>query len=135
MYNDPDYNTRWEAFSRVLCGTSTIMDTFNSNHTIEKVVNSESQPKAIKSHLELNQQKNKFDVARQKNIMIHFNGNIDMQHFIDMELEVLPRAIAWVAGGGASFFYQFICNMPLFFDFSGSGIKSENFRNVKAAED
>jgi len=65
-----------------------------------------------------------------KIINVHFSGDIDMQHFIDMESGVLPRGIAWVAGGGLSFFYRFVRNMPLFFDFIGSGMSAENNRDL-----
>jgi hypothetical protein len=41
---------------------------------------------------------NKFEVARLKIIIEHFSGDdINMQIFADMELNVRPHAIAWMA--------------------------------------
>ena len=128
IYNSHDWNSNWREFPEVLCNKSSIMATFNSNHTLQKVTNSVTQPSCLSAYLQMNQEQNKFHVARQKIIQTHFTGDmdIDMQHFVDLELGVLPHAISWAGGAGLSFFYSFVRNNPLFYetggrDYTGSG--------------
>ena len=135
IYNSHDWNSNWREFPEVLCNKSSIMATFNSNHTLQKVTNSVTQPSSLAAYLQMNQGQNKFHVARQKIIQTHFTGNmdIDMQHFADLELEVLPHAISWAGGAGLSFFYSFVRNNPLFYetggrDYTGSGGTGVNKR-------
>ena len=154
LYNDPEWSTFWREFSRLLCNGTSIMDTYRSNHTLEKIVNHRKQPKDLAVYLEINREYSASDAARQKIITTHFSNGMDVDILIDMELAVLPHAIAWMGRGipaqlsdpkpklipprnnywgpqhkpqgGLSFFYECVRKMPLFFDFGAGGNKSEN---------
>ena len=68
----------------------------------------------------MNENEDKTDVSRNKIMMVHFSGDVikDINtHFVDMDMKVLPYAVAWMAGGGLSFGYEFVRNMPLLFDY------------------
>lgn len=107
--------------SNLLCNKTSIMDTYNSNHTLNYVFY--IRDNVTSSYLELNENKDKTEVARQKILQTHFSATEDydsdtedsddsdtedsdeddstnttskIQEFIDMELEVIPTAISWV---------------------------------------
>ena len=113
--------TRWQPYARVLCNKTSIGHTFDSNHTLQRVVNNKRQPKGIKDLLERNQEENKFDVARQKVIDVHFpDGFVGREPFVDMKLNVLPRALVWMARGGTrgqvdGRFWEFLKSQPTLF--------------------
>ena len=94
----------WEAISTLLCNKASIMDTYNSNHTLQDpgdyAYPLDTIPKNLVDSLELNENKDKVEVARQKILRAHFSGDNDdstnVQEFLDMELEVIPTAIAWI---------------------------------------
>jgi len=96
----------WEAVSTLLCNKSSIMDTYNSNHTLQELGCDEYQyeemnlPDDLVSYLALNENEDKVEVARQKILQTHFSSEDDatskMQELLDMELEVMPTAIAWI---------------------------------------
>mmetsp|Transcript_26264 Transcript_26264/g.56396 ORF Transcript_26264/g.56396 Transcript_26264/m.56396 type:complete len:272 (-) Transcript_26264:183-998(-) len=102
---DDDYDditsNGWVAFLPLLCNTSSIMDTYHSNHTLEKLGDRDSEdelPEDVKSLLRLNQENNKSQTARLKIIKTHFSGgDISMHPFKGMDLNALPRAIACMA--------------------------------------
>lgn len=122
LYNDPEWNSNWKAFVRLLCNTTSIGATFDSNHTLAKVVDNKRQPKDLDKYLKMNEGPRKADVARSKVIMFHFSGdtNADInEHFVDMKEGVLPHAVAWMTGGGVSFLYRFMRDMPFLFDHIG----------------
>ena len=76
----------WAAISRVLCNTSSIMGTFRSNHTLQKLHEDEGLlPTDLRSLLRLNQDNSNRQAAPLKIIKTHFSGsNIDLQPFIRM---------------------------------------------------
>ena len=88
----------WEAVSTLLCNKTSILDTYNSNHTLQYV--SEYYSDEIRAkllpYLELNDNKDKAEVARQKILQTHFSSEDDLQEFLGMELEIMPSAIAWI---------------------------------------
>jgi Ran GTPase-activating protein (RanGAP) involved in mRNA processing and transport len=90
------------AFNRVLCDNTSITNTYYSNHTLERIFGDIREVtfdiEDLYSLLRMNNESNKFEVARLKIIMEHFSGSeINMQIFADMELNVRPHAIAWMA--------------------------------------
>eukprot|EP00579_Thalassiosira_antarctica_P030532 CAMPEP_0202030048 /NCGR_PEP_ID=MMETSP0905-20130828/64294_1 /ASSEMBLY_ACC=CAM_ASM_000554 /TAXON_ID=420261 /ORGANISM="Thalassiosira antarctica, Strain CCMP982" /LENGTH=476 /DNA_ID=CAMNT_0048593833 /DNA_START=1937 /DNA_END=3367 /DNA_ORIENTATION=+ len=134
----------WAAFSRVLCNTSSIMGTFHSNHTLQKLDEYEGGlPADIRSLLRLNQENSKCQAARLKIIKTHFSGsNIDLQPFIGMELQVMPRAIAWMGRDGSgksttetngrSLLYQFLRTKPELFERAAEGQHWEGLEDSSA---
>jgi Ran GTPase-activating protein (RanGAP) involved in mRNA processing and transport len=89
------------AFTRLLCNKSSIMSTYNSNHTLERinrgVLTSDRLPDDLASLLRLNGKNTVSQAARLKIIKSHFSGReINMQPFIDMGNCVRPHAIAWM---------------------------------------
>jgi len=88
----------WEAVSTLLCNKTSILDTYNSNHTLKYVSDYYSDEIRAKllPYLELNDNKDKAEVARQKILQTHFSSEDDLQEFLGMELEMMPAAIAWI---------------------------------------
>lgn len=98
----------WDAISNLICNKTSIMDTFNSNHTLQDLSYSHyycqreqptsSIPDDLSSLLELNENKDKIEVARQKILQTHFSTNdtSNLQVFTDLEPEEIPAAIAWI---------------------------------------
>jgi hypothetical protein len=89
------------AMTNVLCDTSSILNTFNSNHTLTKlqsIYSAISLPNDLLSLLKINRVNSVSQAARLKIITMHFNGSeINMQPFMEMTLCVRPHAIAWMA--------------------------------------
>jgi len=114
----------WEgSFNRLLCNEATIIDTYNSNHTLQRITNSSrySLPGKLDHLLRINQECTPVEAARRKIIQVHFSGNISMQPFVDMDCEVFPHVIAWMARDryGRSLVYQFLRNFTFMLDVSG----------------
>ena len=92
----------WEAVSTLICNKTSIMDTYNSNHKMfvdsydDDVIDQMDLPDGLSSFLDLNGNKDKAEVARQKILQTHFSDTSNIQEFLDMELEVMPTAIAWI---------------------------------------
>ena len=121
----------WGALSNILCNKSSIIDTYQSNHTLQRVCQRNMElvlTDDLQSLLELNrsQQGNRSQpAAAQKIIKTHFTGRcINLKPFVDMELNVLPHALAWIVrnarcgdfANGFSLLYQFVQNMHLLFE-------------------
>jgi hypothetical protein len=84
----------YAAFVRILCNDSSIMNTYQSNHTLEKLGWDDYYdfvlPDDIECLLQLNRENSVSDTARLKVIKTHFSGrDINMQPFEDMKVEVL----------------------------------------------
>ena len=86
----------WGALSTLLCNKTSIMNTFYSNHTLQNLGCDPTDD--LSSLLELNKNKDKAEVTRQKILHTHFSTNetSKLQEFLDMELKMLPSAIAWI---------------------------------------
>jgi hypothetical protein len=116
----PSYNDvrAYEALIHTLCNTSSILRTFNSNHTLERIFDKGNLDKLLYSNdlvclLRLNRENSKSQAARLKIIKTHFSGSkVNDQPFnIDrMKLYVRPHAIAWMAKD--EHLYQFLRAMP-----------------------
>jgi len=86
-------NTGWAPFSRLLCDKSSISSIHASNHTLE-FLGDQRIPVDLDDLLQLNEQRNKMIVSREKILKYHFqNSENNVQEFIDVESKVLPHAI------------------------------------------
>jgi hypothetical protein len=105
-----------DALIHTLCNTSSILSTFNSNHTLERICNARDEvyySDDLMCLLRINRHNTKSEAARLKIIKSHFSGpsmnntpfNVDK-----MKLRVRPHAIAWMAKG--KHLYQFLRAMP-----------------------
>ena len=109
----------YAAFSHILCNKTSIVSTFNSNHTLENIsdgmIKEEGPfnvlPEDLRSLLQINRNHSTRDTARIKIIKTHFSGStINVKPFTDiMATNVFPYAIAWMARDipGMSVLYQF----------------------------
>jgi len=96
-------------------------------------------PKAkdhLKSLLKLNQNDNKQEVARQKLIRYYFSNDdgsvVKVEEFVDMELDVLPQAIAWAGRDdtGHSLLYKLFQTMPTLFDTDKAKAVGANWKHM-----
>ncbi len=128
----------WSAFSTLLCDTSSVNNTYLSNHTLEAIGCRYSLygiPSSIQTNLELNRQ-NEYDVPICKILMSH--SNLDMTPFLQWKLKLLPFVVAWFerarrcrvySGESVTSFkrrefsalYQFINGLPLLAASGASG--------------
>ena len=122
--------TNWELLSNVLCNKSSINATWKSNHTLGRVLDPDEDPGIDESNLpdlrtllQLNRENTKAEAARRKVISVHFSGDFNVQPFIDMDLKVLPHALAWMARNehGSSLTYKFVRNTTFFLNVSNVG--------------
>ena len=88
--------TGWSAFSKVLCDTSSINNTYISNHTIRELwrehEGSENIPRDLVQYLWLNERCPQH-AARCKILMSH--AHLDMKPLLRWELKCLPLAVNW----------------------------------------
>ena len=124
-----DQSAGLKVLSRILCNNSSIDATFRSNHTLRMVsmivpddsYRSVDLPSHLADMLRLNRNNNnnKFEASRQKILRCHFDG-YQTQEFVDMDLEVLPNALAWCGKDyrGPTLLYHLIQSQPSLFDSS-----------------
>jgi len=120
----------WNAFSNLVCDTSSVNSTFRSNHTLSTLYVSENiqfEPPHLRASLELNEKNDKKVVPIVK-VLKHHN-DFDMKPFFEWEFKVLPLVIGWLERASAyttdfdanieerklSSIYQFIRNMPVLY--------------------
>ncbi len=107
--NDDITVAGYEVFADLLCNTSSIMDTYHSNHTL---LHNEcynygymEDDYCVLHHrfgllFRINRHNSVSQAARLNIIISHFSGNkINLQHFTAMDSSILPFAIAWMANG------------------------------------
>jgi hypothetical protein len=126
-YNAFKISGGYTAFCRLLCNKLSIMDTYQSNHVLEKLIylwdpwwdphNSDE----LMYLLKINKGNSESQAARLKIIETHFSGPvIYMQPFIDMDLSTRPHAIAWMVRDKHG--YQLLRAMPSLLEkFEGGG--------------
>ena len=127
----------WKAVSTLLCNKY-------SNHTLCSVSDEYDAydmnlPDDLISYLELNNNKDKAEVARQKILQTHFSTEYDaasnIQEFLDMDLEMMPSVITWIGRplpigwegvqvSGLSLLYNLMMRFPDLFDSSSQKKKS-----------
>ena len=131
--DDDDFITKrgWEAVSNLICNKTSITDTYNSNHTLHALgdLDDMNLPNYLDSIIDLNQNQDKAEVARQKILQTHSSDASNIQELLDMELEVMPSAIAWIGRptpigwsgksmSGLSLLYNLTKRVPDLFDAS-----------------
>lgn len=110
----------WTALANLLCNNSTIDSTFLSNHTLEYIYYPDQDnelPNHIVSLLRLNRENDRAGAARLKILRHHFSEGASMQLFVDMDMGILPSALAWAGrdNDGHNLLYQMIkSSVPLF---------------------
>jgi hypothetical protein len=87
----------WAHFSKLLCDTSSVNNTYMSNHTIESFgsFSYTTVTGDVRTLLVLNRNENKQLVAITKILQNH--SHFDMQPFFEWEFKVLPIMISWFA--------------------------------------
>jgi len=150
-YNSLITEKGWEAVSTLLCNKTSIIDTYNSNHTLQGLSEDEHDhmnlPNDLLSFLELNENKDKAEVARQKILQTHFSISDDtskLQGLLDTELEMMPTAISWIGRpltmgwrgtnvSGLSLMFNLLRKMPDLFNPSAqkkSGTATKRKRDI-----
>lgn len=126
-------STGWDGFKNMLCDTSSINNTYLSNHTLQLIgkhysnyAPSDDQiPRDIRHHLRMH---NKYannppsKIAKLKILQQH--KNMRMDSFLEKNLMFLPLIAAWFQNiGGTKYesmklscIYQFVRGLPFFFD-------------------
>jgi hypothetical protein len=111
-----DYAGYVAAFTRVVFDTSSILNTYNSNHVIEEIgyETTDGLHNHLGSLLRINKQNSPSQAARIKIINAHFSGSdINTQVFNHMELHVHPSAIAWMGGSKTNdLMFAFLRSLP-----------------------
>jgi hypothetical protein len=111
----------------ILCNTSSILSTYDSNHTLEECTGIDEfdlPSEDLTSLLKINKENSNSQAARIKIIKTHFSGSkIKTQAFTSMEIGVLPAAIAWMGrddesseimiGSGINILFSFLKSTPL----------------------
>ena len=88
----------WSAFSTLLCDTSSVNNTYLSNHTLEVIGHRhifggmDRIHLSVQTYLLLNRQ-NEYDVPTCKILMSH--SNLDMTPCLQWKLKLLPFVLAW----------------------------------------
>ena len=125
--NDSIRDIGWQALADFLCDETSLSSIYTSNHTLQQFYagfyyDDDGPKDHLVSLLKLNENDNKQEVARQKLIRYYFSnddgGIVKVEEFVDVELEVLPQAIAWVGKDdiGHSLLYKLFQTMPTLFD-------------------
>ena len=103
------------ALANALCDTSSIENTFISNHTLSTLLNASSNERLAELLCMNTDDWNKASVARKKILKYHFT-DVDncARVFGSMEVKVLPTAISWIGRDnlGFSLMYNFLRSMP-----------------------
>ena len=114
----------WSAFSKLLCDTSSINNTYLSNHTLEWAGDGlyDANPPDIRQYIAWN--KNRLiDAAVRKILTSH--SHFDMKPFFQWKLKFLPVMVAWFQRARAaglehllgskklSSMYDFVRSMPM----------------------
>lgn len=103
-------STGWKAFAALLSNPASIMDTYDSNHTIQELVATwypkDEEREMLRQKrilgdelyllLRVNTLCNKPDAARVKIILRHLSGDFSMEPFSNMSVATMPHALAWM---------------------------------------
>ena len=90
----------WTSFSKLLCDTSSVNNTYLSNHTLWSLYMSGNVSADVQSYLTLNaSSRDKGRIAMTKILQHH--SHFDMQPFFEWEFKVLPLIINWLENADA----------------------------------
>ena len=85
----------WSAFSKLLCDTSTINNTYLSNHTLTKIGHgNEDNPQYILDYLVMNKDRSDASISKSKILQSH--ADLDMEPFFEWKTKFLPVIISWL---------------------------------------
>eukprot|EP00579_Thalassiosira_antarctica_P016714 CAMPEP_0201946096 /NCGR_PEP_ID=MMETSP0903-20130614/54243_1 /ASSEMBLY_ACC=CAM_ASM_000552 /TAXON_ID=420261 /ORGANISM="Thalassiosira antarctica, Strain CCMP982" /LENGTH=701 /DNA_ID=CAMNT_0048489187 /DNA_START=199 /DNA_END=2303 /DNA_ORIENTATION=- len=134
----------WAAFSGLLCNTSSLNCTYNSNHTLKNLgdFGPESQlPHDLVHYLLLNEIDNQRKV-HEKILMHHFAGDFSMEPFSEMKAELLVHVLACISNASArnncashSALYQFLRSKPSLLGCSNEALTNKVAGVCRPAED
>ena len=105
------------ALAGVFCNTENIESVYLSNHTLQ-YTNFVGTHSILTPCLKLNENNNKFEVARQKLLQHYFTeGNKNIQDIFELEKKVWPYVMAWAGRDdtGSSLLYNIIRDEPSLF--------------------
>ncbi len=102
-----------EALSLVLCDKSSINSTFFSSHALQTIDHVSLSRLGCQQYLQMNHNKNKREVARQKIMENHFSGaimNVNLNVFARLPVAVLPNVVEWIGRDnlGYSLIFRFV---------------------------
>lgn len=84
----------WEAFSEVLCNSSSVYNTYSSNHTLSCIsYNEDEYNEKLEYYLDLNGNSDKKEVATLKILRNH--KHFDMKPFFASDLKFFPVVLSW----------------------------------------
>jgi len=96
----------WAVFSNVLCDTSSINNTFHSNHTLLHLDKDNREALGVvRRYLVLNHYADKKNTATMK-ILQYSRHNITMHSFFEWELKCLPIAVNWFDNARPGYFHD-----------------------------
>ena len=117
--NDEITTRGWTALSHVLCDKSSIDVTYSSNHTLQKLDDGlggiDHLPNDLVSLLDMNRNNTKAETARQKILEYHLlRDGVNVEAFVDMDVKVLPLAMAWIGRDRTGFqvLFRLLQNAP-----------------------
>ena len=92
----------WSAFSKLLCDTSTVNNTYLSHHTLTKIGDYKNQdtPQFILDYLATNQDRSDVSISKRKILQSH--ADLDMDPFFEWKMKFLPVVISWIHRGRPS---------------------------------
>ena len=99
--NQIDTPSARDVFSKLLCNTSSINDTYSSNHTLKAIIGIERQGESdyrLHDLLVMNAGTNKSDVAMKKILRYHPNMDMEPLFLWDSEGEQTLKALPYVLG-------------------------------------
>jgi hypothetical protein len=85
----------WSAFSKLLCDTSSINNTYISNHTLRWIgqLDDHGAPKDVVKYLTWNTDNNEHDVAIWK--ILRHHRELDIEPLFQWKLDFLPLLVTW----------------------------------------
>jgi hypothetical protein len=94
-------------FTCILCSNSSILTTYHSNHSLEKLCCKSRAvytflPEYLRFLLRINRENSNSQAAHIEIIRIQFRGVINTQIFTNLEATVLPSAISWMRRDGGN---------------------------------
>ena len=143
LHNSTFTATGWAAFSRLLCDTSSVNNTYLSNHTLVSMgLYGRSAPSDILGYLKLNTLQNH---AAAISKILHSHPDIDVTPLFQFNLLCLPLVVEWFENAKSyldkvnestesfqcrqlSAVYRFIRGMPLV---AANGFRSQKMKDIQ----
>ena len=114
----------WDAFSKVLCDTSSLHAIQHSNHNLREIsfddCDTRNFPDSVNKLLQMNRSGTASEVARQK--VIRFYNGINMESLVhdqpEMQTKLVPSVMSWLGKDPSTHttLYHFVRNQASLFD-------------------